>query len=171
MINVRQNLICSECGKKHSKFRITKFCCKKCQRDNFYKENKHRLLQKSLKREREKIRIKRGLPLDHPRLLKKAGEGHLDKRTGYQYLTKTNHPNAGKNGRILEHTLVMSEYLKRPLMKGETVHHINGIRNDNRIENLELWANYHHPGQRVKDKIKWCQEFLANYGYDVVKRE
>jgi len=52
----------------------------------------------------------------------------------------------GANRRVLQHRMVMAEYLGRPLFRGETVHHINGNRSDNRIENLQLRTSNHGPG-------------------------
>lgn len=81
---------------------------------------------------------------------------------GYIRLRK-NHPNSGKGNIILEHTYVMSEFLGRPLRKGENVHHKNGIRDDNRLENLELWSTNQPAGQRIADKYEWCCQFIAEY--------
>lgn len=57
---------------------------------------------------------------------------------GYRLIYRKGHPMAKANGYILEHRLMMSEHLGRPLLRTELVHHRNGIRHDNRIENLTL---------------------------------
>ena len=83
---------------------------------------------------------------------------------GYKLIWRKGHPNAGRDGRIFEHRYVMSEYLRRPLCSDETVHHRNGDRLDNRIENLELWCTRHPVGSRVEDLLDWAREILRRYG-------
>jgi hypothetical protein len=121
------------------------------------------------KKTKEWYRKTYNIPLDSPNKKKKNGEGYL-RPEGYKVITVKGHPNAyDGHGKIHEHTYIMSQYLNRPLNLGESVHHKNGMRDDNRIENLELWSKAQPPGQRIEDKIKWAIEFLGQYGYKLIK--
>jgi hypothetical protein len=72
---------------------------------------------------------------------------------GYIRVKVNEHHRADCNGYVMEHIIVMERKIGRGLLPGETVHHINGIRHDNRTENLELWDTNHCAGQRHVEKI------------------
>lgn len=82
---------------------------------------------------------------------------------GYVLVYKPKHVNCKSNGYVREHAFVMSQFLRRPLEKGENVHHVNGDKSDNRIENLELWSTSQPSGQRIEDKVKWAEEIISKY--------
>jgi len=65
-------------------------------------------------------------------------KGGILKHKGYILILSKNHPFGDRDGYVYQHRLVMEEKIGRFLEKKEVVHHINGIRHDNRIQNLEL---------------------------------
>ena len=79
------------------------------------------------------------------------GGRYVDSRKGYIYVYVPDHPFAKKNGEgdggyYLEHRLVMEKHIGRYLTIDEEVHHINGVKDDNRLENLELVMKKMHYG-------------------------
>jgi len=86
------------------------------------------------------------------------GSGWYDE-AGYFLLWKD-----GK--KITEHRYVMEQHLGRPLIKGENVHHKNGVKDDNRLENLELWITHQPYGQRAEDVLEWAYQIIDRYGKD-----
>ena len=96
---------------------------------------------------------------DHP-----SWKGGKIVKGGYFQLNRPDHPNADKNGYVYEHVFVMSSLLGRALVTDEVVHHINGDRQNNSPENLELRLRRSHPpGQDIPSLVQYAEEILKRY--------
>lgn len=98
----------------------------------------------------------------------KVKGGWTTNRDGYRYRTEYVD---GIKRTVLQHRKVMSDHLGRDLYPEETVHHLNAIRDDNRIENLELWSGNHPKGGRITDKTAWALEWLRVYKPEALNDE
>ena len=129
-----------------------------CEREQYSKN----LCRIHYKRQRE------GRDIDAPLGSPKTYETGLDYKVmadGYVEVRRRGHFGKPKRGAdwYYEHRYKMECYLGRPLRENENVHHINGIRNDNSLENLELWTIDQPPGQRVTQLLNWADDIIARY--------
>lgn len=91
--------------------------------------------------------------------------GRYRNQKGYVLRCVRGHPRTWKSGNyVFEHILVMEDFLGRHLQPDENVHHLNGVKDDNRIDNLELWVRPQPAGIRAADALDWARVIIARYG-------
>lgn len=168
-VDCKLKLICIDCGKIFYR-RVTYQRCGSCAYKKYaidHPENFKNYREKTKIEYNKRLRLERGLPEDHDFGKAPKGSGFVNVK-GYRKFWRKDEE-TGKHVSRYEHHIVMEEILGRSLFAHERVHHKNGIRDDNRPDNLELWSISQPPGQRVDDKIKHYIEFLTQYGYNVYK--
>lgn len=98
----------------------------------------------------------------------RPGGSRVTMANGYVKIHMPQHPRCNSDGYVLEHRLVMEHVLGRLLDRWESVHHINGVRTDNRPENLELWVTAQPSGQRPEDLARWVVEHYGDLVRDAL---
>lgn len=161
--------VCIDCNKEFFR-RVHYKRCGNCSYEHYktlYPENFKNYREKTRIEYNKRLRIEQGLAEDHDFGKAPRGSGFVNIK-GYRKFWRKD-PVTGKQVSRFEHQMIMEEHLGRELFNHESVHHKNGIKDDNRIENLELCSKGQPAGQRVDDKIKYYIEFLEQYGYKVIK--
>jgi hypothetical protein len=105
----------------------------------------------------------------------KSPRGQVDKinKDGYHLISvPAGTPGAVQRGLVmLEHRYVMQNHLRRPLLRAETVHHKDGNRLNNNLDNLELKSGNHGSGINVIDGVLASLDWIERYsGLDLAER-
>lgn len=99
---------------------------------------------------------------------RKPGD-RASQQEGYVYVFQPESPMANSRGLVLEHRWVLAQHLGREIAPDETVHHKNGVRDDNSLENLELWSGLGKQprGQRPDELVEYARRILDRYAGEV----
>lgn len=102
-------------------------------------------------------------PGSHQRGFRKPSNGEVGFKTSHGYVSvyMPEHPFAARSGHVAQHRLVMEESIGRYLEADETVHHMNGRRDDNRLSNLQLRKGQHGAGQKWECRSCGSHDIVA----------
>ena len=150
-LNFRVEKACQTCGKimqvKPSRAERTKFCSRECAKKGW--------AGKSRSPETQFYKGMRGT----------RWNGGIAHSRGYRLLRRPEHERASPNGYVSEHILVWEQVNGRPLPQDWCVHHLNGIKDDNRPENLVgMPRKNHHPALDpgyIKERVRQLEKELA----------
>jgi hypothetical protein len=97
--------------------------------------------------------------------------GRVSDNDGYVLLYRPDHPRAGSTGYVFEHVLVAEQSYGEPIPRGLHVHHLNGIRDDNRLANLVVVEPKDHERNTVRrklqERVRFLEAELARHGIEV----
>lgn len=161
------NFTCPICNKQFTDSDKRKYCSKQCQTKGITKPNEERLCSCGCGAKLIRKRFSKLHPKSYVRGHQFKGKLNYNWKSGrytatesgYVFVNDKIHPNADRRGYVREHIKIMTEFIGRALCEGEVVHHKNGNKQDNRIENLELMKledhlSLHHKGVIKPNSIK-----------------
>lgn len=161
-------LDCPGCGRKFEKYasdhRVihgkTIFCSRECYLEYYRKKNTAicPVCGKTYKRKRSSNKV---CSSECARKYNSMNAKHkVYMENGYLVEHKKGY---NKKGNVKQHRRIMEEYLGRPLNPDEIVHHINGIKTDNRIENLQVMTWSEHSSMHRKEEIANGKHLFGGY--------
>lgn len=152
---------CSDQGRRKDTMLRQRFTCLQCGKE----QSRRRKPGGRVYAQQKFCNIECKAAYQRTRALNKFNEGNYSrhiKRHGYVWISVPSLV-TGKKHAVMEHRYMMSKHLGRELYPEETVHHKDGNRQNNALENLELFSSRHGPGQRVIDKVQFAVDMLRLY--------